>query len=64
MVLADGAGTPLGVHLERASPAEVKLVAATMAGGPGQDRGPQTRQAAAAHLRSRAWQLLLVGRYA
>jgi transposase len=26
LVLADGAGTPLGVHLEKASPAEVKLV--------------------------------------
>ena len=31
MVLADGAGTPLGVHLEKASPSEVKLVAATLA---------------------------------
>jgi hypothetical protein len=27
-VLADGAGTPLGVHLEKTSPAEVKLVEA------------------------------------
>jgi transposase len=30
MVLADGAGTPLGVHLEAASPSEVKLVEATL----------------------------------
>jgi len=32
MVLADGAGTPLGVHLEAASPAEVKLLEATLKG--------------------------------
>ena len=31
MVLADGSGTPLGVHLEAASPSEVKLVEATIA---------------------------------
>lgn len=31
MVLADGAGTPLGVHLEKASPSEVTLVEATLA---------------------------------
>jgi transposase len=30
MVLADGAGTPLGVHLEAASPSEVRLVEATL----------------------------------
>jgi transposase len=30
MVLADGAGTPLGVLLEAASPAEVKLLPATI----------------------------------
>lgn len=30
MVLADGAGTPLGIHLEKASPAEVTLVQATL----------------------------------
>jgi transposase len=30
MVLADGKGTPLGVHVEAASPAEVKLVEATL----------------------------------
>lgn len=30
MVLADGAGTPLGIHLEAASPSEVKLVEATL----------------------------------
>lgn len=31
MVLADGSGTPLGIHLEKASPSEVKLVEATLA---------------------------------
>ena len=31
MVLADGEGTPLGIHLEKASPAEVQLVEATLA---------------------------------
>lgn len=30
MVLADGAGTPIGVHLDSASPAEVKLVDKTL----------------------------------
>lgn len=30
MVLADGAGTPLGVHLEAATPAEVKLLEETL----------------------------------
>lgn len=30
MVLANGAGTPLGIHLEKASPAEVTLVQATL----------------------------------
>jgi transposase len=30
MVLADGTGTPLGIHLEKASPSEVKLVEATL----------------------------------
>ena len=30
MVLVDGAGTPLGVHLDSASPAEVKLVDLTL----------------------------------
>jgi transposase len=30
MVLADGTGTPLGIHLEAASPSEVKLVEATL----------------------------------
>jgi transposase len=33
MVLADGAGTPLGLHLEAASPSEVKRVEATLASG-------------------------------
>ena len=33
MVLADGAGTPLGIHVEKASPAEVKLLAATLKNG-------------------------------
>jgi len=30
MVLVDGAGTPLGVRLDSASPAEVKLVGLTL----------------------------------
>jgi transposase len=30
MVLADGAGTPLGIHLEKASPAEVRLAVPTL----------------------------------
>jgi transposase len=30
MVLADGAGTPLGIHLEKASPSEVRLVEAAL----------------------------------
>ena len=30
MVLADGAGAPLGVHLEKASPSEVRLLEATL----------------------------------
>lgn len=30
MVLVDGAGTPLGVHLDSASPAEVKLLETTL----------------------------------
>ena len=33
MVLADGAGTPLGIHVEAATPAEVKLVEQTLANG-------------------------------
>ena len=30
MVLADGAGAPLGIHVEKASPAEVKLLEPTL----------------------------------
>ena len=30
MVLVDGAGTPLGAYLDSASPAEVRLLAATL----------------------------------
>ena len=30
MVLVDGAGTPLGAYLDAASPAEVRLLAATL----------------------------------
>ena len=30
MVLADGTGTPLGIHVEKASPSEVKLAEATL----------------------------------
>ena len=33
MVLADGAGTPLGVHVEAATPSEVRLVEPTLANG-------------------------------
>lgn len=33
MVLADGAGTPLGVHVEAATSAEVRLVEPTLASG-------------------------------
>ena len=33
MVLADGAGTPLGIHVEAATPAEVRLVEQTLANG-------------------------------
>jgi transposase len=33
MVLADGAGTPLGVHVEKASPSEVTLVEPTLKNG-------------------------------
>jgi len=33
MVLADGAGTPLGVHVEAATPAEVRLVEPTLVNG-------------------------------
>ncbi len=33
MVLADGAGTPLGVHVEAATPSEVKLVEQTLENG-------------------------------
>jgi transposase len=33
MVLADGAGTPLGIHVEKASPAEVKLLEPTLKNG-------------------------------
>ena len=33
MVLADGAGTPLGIHVEKASPAEVKLLEPALKNG-------------------------------
>lgn len=33
MVLADGAGTPLGIHVEKASPSEVKLLEQTLENG-------------------------------
>jgi transposase len=33
MVLADGTGTPLGIHVEKASPPEVKLLEATLENG-------------------------------
>jgi hypothetical protein len=33
MVLADGSGTPLGIHVEKASPAKVKLLEPTLKNG-------------------------------
>jgi transposase len=33
MVLADGTGTPLGIHVEKASPSEVKLLEQTLENG-------------------------------
>jgi hypothetical protein len=33
MVLADGAGTALGIHVEEASPSEVKLLEAALRNG-------------------------------
>jgi transposase len=46
MVLADGAGTPLGVCVEKASPAEVKLLERTLdAVKVRQRRGPRRRPA-------------------
>ena len=33
MVLADGQGTPLGIHVEKASPSEVKLLEQTLVNG-------------------------------
>jgi transposase len=33
MVVADGAGTPLGIHVEKASPAEVKRLEPTLKNG-------------------------------
>ena len=33
MVLVDGNGTPIGVHVDSASPAEVKLLKVTLVGG-------------------------------
>ncbi|MBI3321590.1 MAG: transposase [Candidatus Omnitrophica bacterium] len=42
MVLADGAGTPLGVHVDAASPAEVSLLPATVESLP-PDCGPPER---------------------
>jgi len=41
MVLADGAGTPLGIHLAAATPSEVKLVEPTLESLP--DKGQPKR---------------------
>jgi transposase len=41
MVLADGAGTPLGVHVEAASPAEVTLVEPTVESVPAEAGQPE-----------------------
>jgi transposase len=41
MVLADGAGTPLGVHVEAASPAEVTLVEPTVESVPEEAGQPE-----------------------
>lgn len=49
MLVTDGKGTPLGLHLDSASPAEVTLLEATLAdvhvprGGPGRPRTKPTR---------------------
>jgi transposase len=44
MVLADGAGTPLGIHVEKASPAEVKRLEATLKHGRIGDRRAKRRK--------------------
>jgi transposase len=44
MVLADGAGTPLGIHVEKASPAEVKLLESTLKNGRIGDRSAKRRK--------------------
>ncbi|MBI3537639.1 MAG: IS5 family transposase [Chloroflexi bacterium] len=44
MVLADGAGTPLGIHVEKASPAEVKLLEPTLDSVPVRHRNGKRRQ--------------------
>jgi transposase len=44
MVLADGAGTPLGIHVEKASPAEVKLLESTLKNGRIGDRRAKRRK--------------------
>jgi len=41
MVLADGAGTPLGVHVDAASPAEVTLLPATVESVPEEAGQPE-----------------------
>jgi len=44
MVWADGAGTPLGIHVEKASPAEVKLLKPTLKHGRIGGRGAARRK--------------------
>jgi transposase len=44
MVLADGAGTPLGIHVEKASPSEVTLLEQTLKNGRIGGRGTKRRK--------------------
>ena len=46
MVLADGAGAPLGIHVEKASPAEVKLLEPTLNSVPVHHRNGRPRRPA------------------
>jgi hypothetical protein len=54
MVLIDGQGTPLGIHVEAASPAEVKLLEQTLVNGRiGGRRAKRRKQAPPADRRPR-----------
>ena len=48
MVLADGSGTPLGIYVEKASPAEVTLAEATLDIVKGKNREAKKGQTEAA----------------